>query len=809
MRTLGTAVLSLFTALSGPIAPGANAATPALRAEPSAAQPQAASKPKDPVAGRGWPQEVTSGGITYQVFQPRLTGIDASRAYFVTDVAMTGTDGKVRIGEARLAAEVMAADIPGEVEINHFTVKQFTLDGQAMDVASSESKALSDALYFAAMTSDRAALARSVRLVNPRASSTPGLRHDAPAIVVTQQPTVLVQLDGEPRLVVLGNSGWMRAANTPSVLLKSPDGAWMTRVSGTWKSSKSLASGYADCPAPPADVVAAMGPAPTPPAGLKDVKPAVGAPKPAPATVMVATKPTVLVAIDGAPKLADAAPGVQAVSNTPATLLTTDGNAFWLLAAGRWFTTADLGSGAWTYAEPATVPQAFAQLPSTRRWDHVRASVPGTAEANEATLAARELRTVTLARAGATPAMTVDGAAEWTVIPGTQVSWLVNASQPAVRSGGIVYACESGAWFEAPNEKGPWKLCDRVPDEAYSIPASCPIYPCTYVWVVGSTADSVTFAFSPGYLGTYVVDGTPVHGTGHAYPQTSADSYDAYPQTYVGDPAYDSQTGTFCPPVNAVGSTWYGAPDMWPGYANGCGWTGYGWCCGWNNAWGWGYGAWGAWDHWGGWMNQWHPYYDRWNGQHAAWEQQTRRDAAQRTAQRGQPLGTRTWPASRGDMSAAKPGTFRPAAKPAMARDASPAAARETNEAVQRQYQGVAQDAPAAFRGPGNEYGGYDPVAYRPWTGEGSLYGGNWGYEPLARPNGFHPPQQFAAPGSYWMSPRTGANAGPYSTPAGAGDHGGWGTYDRWAGEGVRGTEWGGRNDGRGSRDGREGGGRR
>jgi hypothetical protein len=84
-----------------------------------------------------------------------------------------------------------------------------------------------------------------------------------------------------------------------------------------------------------------------------------------------------------------------------------------------------------------------------------------------------------------------------------------------------------------------------------------------------------------------------------------------------------------------------------------------------------------------------------------------------------------------------------------MARDASPAAARETNEAVQRQYQGVAQDAPAAFRGPGNEYGGYDPVAYRPWTGEGSLYGGNWGYEPLARPNGFHPPQQFAAPGSY------------------------------------------------------------
>jgi hypothetical protein len=56
------------------------------------------------------------------------------------------------------------------------------------------------------------------------------------------------------------------------------------------------------------------------------------------------------------------------------------------------------------------------------------------------------------------------------------------------------------------------------------------------------------------------------------------------------------------------------------------------------------------------------------------------------------------------------------------------------------------------------------------------------------------------------MSPRTGANAGPYSTPAGAGDHGGWGTYDHWAGEGVRGTEWGNRGGGSDSRGGRDGG---
>jgi hypothetical protein len=84
-------------------------------------------------------------------------------------------------------------------------------------------------------------------------------------------------------------------------------------------------------------------------------------------------------------------------------------------------------------------------------------------------------------------------------------------------------------------------------------------------------------------------------------------------------------------------------------------------------------------------------------------------------------------------------------------------------------------------------------VAYRPWTGTGTTYGGDWGYEPLAGPNGFHPPQQFITPGAYWgagtrQGNNLGANAGPYHSPDG---HGGWGSYDRWAGEGVRGTEYG------------------
>jgi hypothetical protein len=100
MRTPGSALLVL-----------AIASLPCLAA-PAAAAAQAPAKAQDPVAGPSWPQEVTAGGTTYQVFQPRLTGLDASRAYLVTQVAMVGPDGKARVGQAQLTAEAMAADSP-------------------------------------------------------------------------------------------------------------------------------------------------------------------------------------------------------------------------------------------------------------------------------------------------------------------------------------------------------------------------------------------------------------------------------------------------------------------------------------------------------------------------------------------------------------------------------------------------------------------------------------------------------------------------------------------------------------------------
>ena len=495
-----------------------------------------------------WPQEVSVNGKTYRVFQPRTTGLDGARGYFVTQVEMTGADGKQAIGEARLTAEIMASDVPGELEINQFRVQALTVGGKA--ASADDVKALGQALYVVAMTTTRANLVQGMQLVNARGSSTPGLSSQVPAIVVSHRPSVLVSTDGAPKLAPLGGTGWMQATNTPFVLLKSKDDQWFTKVGGQWQSSNAIGTGFKPAQAPPAEVVKALGSAPAAPAGAAVPK-VVKSPDLKPASAIVVTKPSVLLSIDGDAQLDTVCPGVMAVKNTNSTVLYVTG-AYYLLSSGRWFRTASLDNGTWEAVAPADIPAEFTNLPRTKRWDAARAAISGTPEANEAVLAAREIRTVTLDRASAKPRFTVaggppTGSERWQPVEGSSVAWLPGASAPIVQCEGKVYCCDSGAWFTAPAVTGPWSLCDKVPSAVYAIPPSCPVYPCTYVWVFGSTPDSVSFGFSPGYLGTYLADGTPVYGTGYDYAQVQGSGYQAYPQTYGTDPTYDSQSGTFSP----------------------------------------------------------------------------------------------------------------------------------------------------------------------------------------------------------------------------------------------------------------------
>jgi len=144
-------------------------------------------------------------------------------------------------------------------------------------------------------------------------------------------------------------------------------------------------------------------------------------------------------------------------------------------------------------------------------------------------------------------------------------------------------------------------------------------YPVTFVQVYASDADTVTFGFTSGYVGTYIQDGAVVFGTG----------YDGGPgpQTWGAQAAYDQDTGTFTPPSGDMWGAWQ--PAVYPEVLAG-GWAGWGWYPGWSTAYAWGWGHWGWNGGWDRWWNNWHPYdSNRWND---AWNDRSRADQLRNAA---------------------------------------------------------------------------------------------------------------------------------------------------------------------------------
>ncbi len=641
-------------------------------------------------ADTDWPQTLTSGGFTFVIARPAFQSIQGTAVNLHAELFVTDPDGTQNQGTLSLMGFTATGDRPQDIEINQLSVEQVQMPNGGN--AAAAQAALSSLMSGLAVEVDRRLIAQQMA-IDP--ITTPGLGSQMPQIVQRSVPTVLVPVAGAPQLAALGATGWSRVTNTPFILLQDPRKSWWVRLGQSrWKSGPSLDGPWASAAAPDASVMQALGAAPAPPAGL-DAAAAPAAPaSSATPDILVATRPTVLIASNGAPQYATVCDGVQQMTNTRSTVLrTATPAADWVLASGRWFERPQ-GLQAWQFVPPSQLPAFFANLPATGSLAAARASVPGTIEAKSAVLAASQTQTVTLLRAKAVCGVRYIGAPQFAPIAGTSLQYATNASVPVIQSGSQFYCCDDAAWFVAANANGPWSLCDSLPAAFANITAASPVYCATYVDPVSSTADSVTFAYSSGYLGTYLNDGTAVFGTGVDYPTAAlADGQSqTYPQTYGSENQYDQDTGTYAPYYDDGGD--YPAVQPW---VYGYGYGGWGWCDAWTRGWGWGvgHGAWWNHDNW----NSFHPYGNRWADGYSDWQRNqnqladTRRAnmaAAQRTqAQRaaearanpGGSMGDR----AAGAMGEGRYSGFHPQAHAdAAARDAAARNAAERNEQANR-----------------------------------------------------------------------------------------------------------------------------
>lgn len=326
-----------------------------------------------------------------------------------------------------------------------------------------------------------------------------------PTILASEVPAVLVILLGNARFDPIpggGSADLHFAVNTNWDLFLDPatkqyyllDGrSWLVTgdlEKGPWTPAKSLPVAFRTLPADANwnDVRAAI-----------PLLPARSAP-----VVHVSNEPAELIVTKGPPEY-EPIPGTKLtrVSNTESELyFNAAEKKHYFLAAGRWFK-ANALAGPWTAAS-ASLPEDFRNIPEDPETANVLAAVPGTQAANEARILASIPQKATVTRADVSVKPTYDGEPAWRPIESTAIEYAYNSPYDVFRVDGQYYCCHDAVWFVASTPTGVWEVADAVPSAIYSIPPTSPLHNDTYVYVFGSTTDSVVTGYTSGYLGGFL-----------------------------------------------------------------------------------------------------------------------------------------------------------------------------------------------------------------------------------------------------------------------------------------------------------------
>jgi hypothetical protein len=495
----------------------------------------------------GWPREVpTSKGGTITVYEPQIESLKGDVVRLRAAVSYRGPDGKEPVFGVTWILGKLVTDRDARTVTTAGPLVERT---RFPEITPEREKRFADRVNPAlrtwsfTMSLDRftAALAAAER----EQRSAQGLKADPPKILVRNEASVLIFIDGEPRLQDVPKTSLRRVANTPvAILYDARSNRYYTSNGTFWYAATAATGPYASIPKPPADVEKAtreaQANAPPQDVALEDET---DQPKTPPALV-VTTEPAELISFDGEPQWKPVTDtNLLFATNTPnqvfkdiATQQT------FALLTGRWFAARSF-DGPWTFVPADKLPADFEKIPPESDAGSARASVAGTDEAEDALLDAQIPQTVAIDRATARLDVTYDGEPRFEQIPDTRIAYALNTPTSVLKVRGRYYACDQAVWYVSSSPTGPWAVSDSRPEEVDDIPPSAPVYNVKYVYVYDSTPSVVYVGYTPGYVGCYPWGPTVVWGTGYVYRPWYGTWYYPRPATWGIGVTYNPWSG--------------------------------------------------------------------------------------------------------------------------------------------------------------------------------------------------------------------------------------------------------------------------
>ncbi len=563
---------------------------------------------KAPPTAPDWPRVAKAGETTLSIYLPQLDSWDGNRldAHAAVSVQTAGAKEPV-FGVAFVAADTQVDKGARRVTLENLRIEKVRFpSATSQEVAYKKLLEQNIPAKVRTIELDRLETALAMREEQTKGASKP-LKNDPPKIVFSTTPAILVLIDGAPIYRGVSGASYERVVNTRPLLLKDATGHYLRLFDG-WMTAKAVTGPWSVAPTTPGGtldkVMAAVSKSGTVDllafVDPKDTKSRPTLAKGPVPTILAVTEPTELIVTQGEPTYVPI-DGTQLLyaSNTTGHVFKHLGDQnTYVLLTGRWFRAAD-PTGPWTFVPGKDLPPDFAKIPDDNPKENVKASVPGTPQAQEAVIANSLPETAAIKRSDAKlPALQYDGPPQLKPIEGTPLAYVVNSPLPVIQvSPTSYYALQNGVWFVGPSLQGPWQVATTVPAVIYSIPQSSPLHYVTYVYVYRATPQAVYVGYTPGYYSVYVSEDVVVYGTGYDYVSWDGTVWYGTPVTYgfATAPTYTPWTGWvmgfgFGLAFGAATAGWaWGSYPWWGPYR-----YGYGAAVGPYGAAAWGPGGWAA-----------------------------------------------------------------------------------------------------------------------------------------------------------------------------------------------------------------------
>ena len=546
--------------------------------------PAPAAPPADP-----WPRVVDLKNGQVLVYQPQVNKWEGNRIDFRCALAIKPEGAKeeafgVIFANARTQVDKVARTVV--FEDLKFTKTDFpTLPNHGAAYTTELQSEFAKSVRTIAL--DRLEASLALAGIKPPAVA---VQNTPPQVIVSYSPAILVPIDGAPVLKPVPNhSRAKRVINTRALILQGGlTDAYYMHVYDGWLSATSISGPWTQAYPGPfmasemnaiATELSKQGVVDLLDGGAKaNPKPSLANGVP---TIYTAQAPAELIVFKGQPDFVPVV-GTQLLwaSNTTSDVLINTANSnYYALLAGRWFSASGL-AGPWTFVASNALPPDFAKIPPQSLAGAVLPTVAGTPQAQEAVIENSIPQTATVPlKNGPKFTPSFDGPPQYTAIPDTSLSYVVNSSEPIIRvTPNSYYAVVAGVWFTAAQLTGPWTIATSVPTAIYTIPPSSPIYYVTYVRIYEATPQYVYVGYTPGYLGVVVSPyGTVVYGTGYTYSPWIGSVWYPPPYTYyvAAAPVYNPWVGfTYGFAMGLATAAWtepywggaYYHPAYWGGY---------------------------------------------------------------------------------------------------------------------------------------------------------------------------------------------------------------------------------------------------